>query len=97
MQARDSRLPAADYCLCFVLSSPLIAKEHERLLPGFSRPAFQARGISWGGGGRIGRRIGAAAAGIIMYLLGNGQVRKSMRIFAVLSLLVTIVRPGVRA
>src|SRR5262249_33857580 len=36
------------------------------------------------------------AAGVIMYLLGTRSVRKSMHVFALLSLVVVIVRPGVR-
>ncbi len=41
--------------------------------------------------------FGAALAGVIMYALGTAQVRKSMHIFALLSVLVLIFRPGVRA
>jgi hypothetical protein len=38
----------------------------------------------------------AAAAGVIMYVLGTKQVRKSMHIFGVLVVLMLIFRPGVR-
>jgi hypothetical protein len=46
--------------------------------------------------GSRGPWFGAAFAGGIMYVLGDGHVRKSMRIFAFLSVFVIIARPGVR-
>jgi hypothetical protein len=46
--------------------------------------------------GSRGPWFGAAIAGAVMYVLGTAKVRKSMRIFAMLSLIVVVVRPGVR-
>jgi hypothetical protein len=46
--------------------------------------------------GSRGPWFSAAIAGAVMYVLGSEKIRKSMRVFAYLSLLVVIVRPGVR-
>ncbi len=46
--------------------------------------------------GSRGPWFGAALAGVVMYVLGTSKVRKSMRIFAYLSVVVIIARPGVR-
>ncbi|MGB7746517.1 MAG: O-antigen ligase family protein [Verrucomicrobiia bacterium] len=47
--------------------------------------------------GSRGPWFGAAVAGAVMYVFGTSKVRKSMHLFACLTVLMVIARPGVRA
>jgi hypothetical protein len=47
--------------------------------------------------GSRGPWFGAAVAGAVMYIFGTSKVRKSMRVFACLTVLMIVARPGVRA